>query len=90
MCYGVYLCYGVSPCHVTFAWVTRPERPKGMKDKVKRPEGPPARSRGSEDPETSIDRYLNLTPANMKTFLLISFGKLSVGKSFISPSLAVS
>ena len=25
---------------VTFAWVTRPERPKGAKDEVKRPEGP--------------------------------------------------
>ena len=23
------------------AWVTRPERPKGAKDEVKRPEGPP-------------------------------------------------
>ena len=29
-----------------FAWVTRPERPKGAKDKVKGPEGPPTRSRG--------------------------------------------
>ena len=29
-----------------FAWVTRPERPKGAKDEVKRPEGPPPRSRG--------------------------------------------
>ena len=27
---------------VNFAWVTRPERPKGAKDEVKRPEGPPA------------------------------------------------
>ena len=35
---------------VTFAWVTRPERPKGAKDKVKRPEGPPARSWGPEGP----------------------------------------
>ena len=35
---------------VTFAWVTRPERPKGAKDEVKRPEGPPARSRGPEGP----------------------------------------
>ena len=26
---------------VNFAWVTRPERPKGAKDEVKRPEGPP-------------------------------------------------
>ena len=25
---------------VNFAWVTRPERPKGAKDEVKRPEGP--------------------------------------------------
>ena len=29
---------------VNFAWVTRPERPKGAKDGVKRPEGPPPRS----------------------------------------------
>ena len=35
---------------VTFAWVTRPECPKGAKDEVKRPEGPPAGSRGSEGP----------------------------------------
>ena len=28
--------------------VTRPERPKGAKDEVKRPEGPLARSRGPE------------------------------------------
>ena len=27
---------------VNFAWVARPERPKGAKDEVKRPEGPPA------------------------------------------------
>ena len=33
---------------VNFAWVTRPERPKGAKDEVKRPEGPPPRSRGPE------------------------------------------
>ena len=26
------------------AWLTRPECPKGAKDKVKRPEGPPTRS----------------------------------------------
>ena len=26
---------------VNFAWVTRPERPKGAKDEVKMPEGPP-------------------------------------------------
>ena len=31
---------------VNFAWVTRPERPKGAKDEVKKPKGPPARSRG--------------------------------------------
>ena len=35
---------------VNFAWVTRPERPKGAKDEVKRPEGPPIRSRGPEGP----------------------------------------
>ena len=35
---------------VIFAWVTRPERPKGAKDEVKRPEGPPPRSRGPEGP----------------------------------------
>ena len=35
---------------VNFAWVTRPERPKGAKDEVKRPEWPPARSRGPEGP----------------------------------------
>ena len=38
---------------VTFAWVTRPERPKGAKDEVKRPEGPPTRSQGPEGPLTS-------------------------------------
>ena len=32
----------------------RPERPKGAKDEVKRPEGPPAKSRGPESPHTSI------------------------------------
>ena len=35
---------------VNIAWVTRPERPKGAKDEVKRPEGPPIRSRGPEGP----------------------------------------
>ena len=35
---------------VIFAGVTRPERPKGVKDEVKRPEGPPTRSRGPEGP----------------------------------------
>ena len=39
------------------AWVTRPERPKGVKDEVKRPEGPPARSRGTEGPQTSSIIY---------------------------------
>ena len=47
-CYDVSPCYGVVPCYVTFAWVTRPERPEGAKDEVKRPEGPPARSRVPE------------------------------------------
>ena len=32
---------------VNFAWVTWPERPKGAKDEVMRPEGPPARTRGT-------------------------------------------
>ena len=35
---------------VNFAWVTWPECPNGAKDKVKRPEGPPIRSRGPEGP----------------------------------------
>ena len=35
---------------VNFAWVTRPERPKGAKDEVKGPEGPPTRSLGPEGP----------------------------------------
>ena len=49
-------CYGVSLWWME-AWVTRPERPKGVKDEVKqarrvksRPEGPPARSRAPEGP----------------------------------------
>ena len=37
---------------VNFAGVTWPERLKGAKDKVKRPEGPPTRSGGSEGPKT--------------------------------------
>ena len=35
---------------VNFAWVTRPERPKGAKDEVKRPERPPPRIRSPEGP----------------------------------------
>ena len=35
---------------VIFAWVTRPEHPKSVKDEAKRPEGPPPRSRGPEGP----------------------------------------
>ena len=49
-------CYGVSLWWME-AWVTRPERQKGVKDKVKQarrakswPEGPPARSRAPEGP----------------------------------------
>ena len=49
-------CYGVSLWWME-AWVTRPERPKGVKDEVKqarraksRPELPPARSRAPEGP----------------------------------------
>ena len=36
------------------AWVTRPERPKGAKDEVKRPKEPPAKSRGPEGTYTSM------------------------------------
>ena len=43
--------------YCTVAWVTRPKRPKGVKDEVKqarraqsRPKGPPARSRAPEGP----------------------------------------
>ena len=50
----------------TAAWVTRPERPKGAKDEVKqarraqsRPEGPQARSRAPEGPQTSSIQYLS-------------------------------
>ena len=34
LCYGVNPCYGINPCHVTLAWVTRPERPKGLQLEV--------------------------------------------------------
>ena len=34
----------------TLAGVSRPERPQGAKDEVKRPKGPPPRSRGPEGP----------------------------------------
>ena len=39
------------------AWVTWPERPKGTKDKVKIPEGPPTRSRSPTGPKTSSVLY---------------------------------
>merc|ERR550532_503239 len=49
----------------TVAWVTRPERPKGVKDVIKqarraqsRPEGPQPRSRGPEGPKTSSMIYI--------------------------------
>ena len=51
-----YMYHGYKEVHnevsvlVNFAWVTRPERPKGAKDEVKRPRGPPTRSRGPEGP----------------------------------------
>ena len=48
---------GVSEIWRIVAWVTRPERPKGVKDEVKqarraqsRPEGPQTRSRGPTGP----------------------------------------
>ena len=47
----------VYPCYVSFAWVTRPERPKGLKDEVKGPEGPPARSWA---PEETLDFEYNV------------------------------
>ena len=37
LCYDVSHCYDVSLCCVKFVWVTRPERPRGAKDNVKRP-----------------------------------------------------
>ena len=42
----------MDPCIMeTYAWVTRPEHPKGAKVEVKRPEGPPPhRSQGPEGP----------------------------------------
>ena len=39
------------------AWVTQLGRPKDAKDEVKRLEGPPARSRGPEGPQTSSIQY---------------------------------
>ena len=40
---------------VNFAWVSRPERPKGAKAEVKRPEGPPIRSqRGPLGPDFEL------------------------------------
>ena len=36
---------------------SRPERPEGAKDEVRRPKGPPARSRGPEGPYTSCIIY---------------------------------
>ena len=39
--------------HCTVAWVTRPERPKGVKDKVKQVEEPKA---------GPISRYLEVGP----------------------------
>ena len=35
------------------AWVTRPEGPKGVKDKANWPKGRPSRSQGLEGPQTS-------------------------------------
>ena len=36
------------------AWVTRPERPKGTKDKLSRPEGPPFRSLDPRGPRLLV------------------------------------
>ena len=50
----------------TVAWVTRPERPKGVKDVIKqaqraqsRPEEPQPRSQGPEGPQTSSNIYFS-------------------------------
>ena len=42
----------VTPCYATVAWVTRPERPKGVKDEVTQ-----ARSRS---PEVPLDLYIDI------------------------------
>ena len=44
---------GLTHYPTTDACVTQPVHPEGAKDEVKRPEGPPVRSRGPEDPYTS-------------------------------------
>ena len=49
---------GLTHYHITVAWVARPERLKGGKDKVKRPKGLPAISQGPEGPYTFSGRYL--------------------------------
>ena len=40
-------------------WVTQPEHPKGVKDEVKRPKGPPASSWGPQCPLTSSILYVS-------------------------------
>ena len=62
---------------VNFAWVTRPERPKGAKDEVKqarraqsRPEGPLPRSRAPEGP---LDFYKGVsTISTIQIYLWIN------------------
>ena len=55
----------------TVTWVTRPERPKGAKDEVKRPQGPPARSRGPEGPRLLVVVYF-MRYNNINTFLMVA------------------
>ena len=43
------------------AWFTRPERPKGAKDEVKRPVGPPARCRGPRVADIELPQYRRYT-----------------------------
>ena len=42
------------------AWVTRPERRKGVKDEVKKTEGPPTRSWSLEGPRLLVFQYLSI------------------------------
>ena len=67
---GSYVCTGTALSSHWFHWIlylsslgrTR-ERPKGTKDEVKRPKGPPARSRSSR----AIRLLLHMTPAFFHT-----------------------
>ena len=54
-------------------WFTQPERPKGAKDEVKRPEGPPARSQGPGSQVPQPTCYWNSWQlGNLTSFALVS------------------